>query len=258
MTFEVALRQLARIRDDELERPWTWPGKGAADIRNAFFFALMEEQAALVSAATPTNEADRILVLAQRAFGDLRGLLLAVPNALLDREPAPGEWSVRRTMEHTINVERSYRANTQHALLRGDDEPLTLPQDRRPKPDPADTAGDALTMVQALARRRAETDAAIGATEAEELDRPSQWAAVTELFDVDVRFRLHRFGAHLVEHTQQVEKTIRALGQAETDAQAYVRQLSIVRGRHERRSPAGQRERIDAALMAIAEAAGST
>ena len=230
MTFEIALRRLALLRDDELERPWTWPSKGPADIRNAFFFALMEEQSALVSAATPTNEADRILVLAQRAFGDLRGLLLAVPDALLDREPAPGEWSVRRTMEHTINVERSYRANTQHALLRGDEEPLTLPQERRPRPDPADTQGDALAMVQALARRRAETDAALSGTEAAELDRPSQWAAVTELFDIDVRFRLHRFGAHLVEHTQQVEKTVRVLGQAESDSQAYVRQLSIVRG----------------------------
>ena len=256
MTFEIALRRLARLRDDELERPWAWPGKGPADIRNAFFFALMEEQAALVSAATPTNEADRILVLAQRAFGDLRGLLLAIPEALLDTEPAPREWSVRRTMEHTINVERSYRANTQHALLRQDDEPLTLSQDRRPKPDPADTAGDALAMVQALARRRAETDAALAGTEAAELDRPSQWAAVTELFDVDVRFRLHRFGAHLVEHTQQIEKTVRALGQGETDAQAYVRQLSIVRGRHERRSPAGQRERMDTAILAIAETVG--
>ncbi|MDQ2952613.1 MAG: DinB family protein [Chloroflexota bacterium] len=256
MTFENALRRLARLGDDQLERPWTWPGKGPADIRNAFFYALMEEQTALVSAATPTNEADRILVLAQRAFGDLRGLLLAIPDALLDKEPAPGEWSVRRTMEHTINVERSYRANTQHALLRGDDEPLTLPQERRPKPEPADTTGDALAMVQALARRRTETDAALSGTEAAELDRPSQWAAVEKLFDVDVRFRLHRFGAHLVEHTQQVEKTIRALGQAETDAQAYVRQLSIVRGRHERRSLAGQRERMDAAIEGIAEAAG--
>jgi uncharacterized damage-inducible protein DinB len=255
VTFETALRRLARLRDDQLERPWTWPGKGAADLRNAFFFALMEEQAALVSAATPTNEADRILVLAQRAFGDLRGLLLAIPEAMLDREPAAGEWSVRRTMEHTINVERSYRANTQHALLRGDDEPLTLPQDRRPKPDPADTSGDALAIVQALARRRAETDTALSSAQAADLDRPSQWAAVEQPFDVDVRFRLHRFGAHLVEHTQQVEKAIRALGQSETDAQAYVRQISIIRGRHERRSPASQRERLDAALEAIAGAA---
>ena len=212
----------------------------------------MEEQHALVTTATPTNEAERILVLAQRAFGDLRGVLLAVPDELLDREPAPGEWSIRRTMEHTTQVERSYRANTQHAVLRENEEPLTLPADRRPKADPADTAGGALDIVAALARRRAETDAALASTDATELARPTQWAAVHDLFNVDVRFRLHRFGAHLVEHTQQVEKTLRMLGQRETDAQAYVRQISIIRARHERRSAEALRKRLDDNLTAVA------
>lgn len=159
-------------------------------------------------------------------------------------------------MEHTIGVERSYRANTLHALLRREGDPLTLPADRRPKPDPADTAGGALAIALALGRRRAETDGALGSTDASELARPSRWAAVDAPFDVDVRFRLHRFAAHIVEHTQQVEKTLRALGQAETDARAYVRQISIVRGCHERRSTAAVRERLDGALAAIAEAAG--
>jgi uncharacterized damage-inducible protein DinB len=255
VSFEAALRRLAKLRDADLERTWTWPGKGRADLRNAFFFLLMEEQAALVTAATPTNESDRILALAQRAFGDLRGLLLAVPDEVLDAEPAPGEWSIRRTMEHTIQVERSYRANAQHALLRRDDEPLTIPADRRPKPDPADTAGDALAIVAALARRRSETDAALAGTDAAQLSRPSQYSAADAPFDVDVGFRLHRFGVHLIEHTQQVEKTLRALGQSETDAQAYVRQISILRARHERRSAEGVRGRLDEAVTAVAAGA---
>jgi hypothetical protein len=252
VTFEESLRALTRLSDADLARPWEWPGKGPADLRNAFFFLMMEEQEALVAAGSPVSEADRILTLAQRAFGDLRGLLLAVPDALLDREPAPGEWSIRKTMEHTIGVERSYRANTQHALLRRDDDPLTLPQDRRPKPDPADSAGDALAITLALARRRSETDAALASTVASELSRPSQWAAVDQPFAVDVRFRLHRFGAHIVEHTHQIEKTLEALGQPESDAQAYVRQVSILRSRHERRSSGTVRSRIDDSLAAIA------
>ena len=252
MTFETSLRALARCSDTDLARVWDWPGKGKADLRNAFFYLLMEEQSALVVAATPTNEADRILALAQRAFGDLRGLLLAVPDALLDREPAKDEWSIRRTMEHTIQVERSYRANSQHGLLRHDGDPLTLPPERRPKPDPADTAGDALAITLALARRRAETDLALAGTDASQLSRPSQWAATDQPFDVDVRFRLHRFGAHLVEHTQQVEKTLRQLGQMETDAQAYVRQISIIRARHERRSAESVRQRLDEGIAGVA------
>ena len=245
------------MTDDDLGRDWTWPGKGAADLRNAFFYLLMEEQNALVTTSTPSNEADRILVLAQRAYGDLRGLLLAVPDELLDRAPAPGEWSIRKTMEHTIQVERSYRANTQHALLRENDEPLVLPADRRPKSDPEDTRGGALDIVAALGRRRAETDAALSATESADLSKPSQWAAVNDLFSVDVRFRLHRFGAHLVEHGQQVEKTLRQLGQVETDAHAYIRQISILRARHERRSTEAVRRRLDAGMNTVAEFARS-
>src|SRR5437763_8474650 len=88
VTFETALRELAHLTDADLERDWDWPGKGTADLRNAFFFLLTAEQGALVDAASPAKEADRILSLAQRAFGDLRGLLLAIPEALLDREPA--------------------------------------------------------------------------------------------------------------------------------------------------------------------------
>jgi DinB family protein len=252
VTFEESLRTLTRVSDADLSRTWEWPGKGAADLRNAFFFLMMEEQEALVAAASPVSEADRILTLAQRAFGDLRGLLLAVPDALLDREPAPGEWSVRKTMEHTIRVERSYRANTQHALLRRDDDPMYLPDERRPKADPADTSGDALAMTLALARRRSETDAALASTVASDLARPAQWAAVDDEFDVNVRFRMHRFGAHIVEHTHQIEKTLEALGQAETDAQAYVRQISILRSRHERRSSETARRRLDDSLAAVA------
>jgi hypothetical protein len=245
------------VSDADLERAWEWPGKGTADVRNAFFFLIIEEQHALVTTATPSNEADRILVLAQRAFGDLRGLLVSVADELLDRAPAPGEWSIRRTMEHTIQVERSYRANTQHALLRQDGEPLTLPAERRPKADPTDTAGGALDIAAALGRRRAETDAALGGTENADLAKPSQWAATDTPFDVDVRFRLHRFGAHLIEHTQQVEKTLRMLGQTETDAQAYVRQISILRARHERRSADPLRRRLDETIARVAEVAGT-
>jgi len=80
---------------------------------------------------------------------------------------------------------------------------------------------------------------------------------VDTLFSVDVRFRLHRFGAHLVEHTQQVEKTLRQLGQVETDAQAYVRQISILRSRHERRSPEALRHRLDESITALADAASA-
>lgn len=158
-------------------------------------------------------------------------------------------------MEHAIRVERSYRANCEYALTRRDDEPVAMPDERRPRPDPADTAGDALAIALAFGRRRAETDAALARVDAAACARPTRYGPLDEDFDVDLRFRLHRFAVHLVEHTHQVEKTLRALGQGGTDAQAYVRAISVIRARHERRTPRDVLARLDAAIGAVVSAA---
>ncbi len=213
------------------------------------------EQDALVTTPSAATDAERILTIAQAVFGDLRGLLLAVPDALLDREPAPGEWSIRQVMEHAIRVERSYRANGEYALARRDAEPIGMPAARRPAADPADTAGDALALVRSLARRRAETDAALAHLDAAELARPTQYGPADDVFQVDVRFRLHRFAVHLAEHARQVDKTVRALGQRETDPQAYVRRISVLRARHERRSGPHVLARLDGAIAEATSAA---
>lgn len=202
------------------------------------------------------DEASRILRLAQIAFGRLRGLLAGIDDDLLDRAPAEGEWTLRRTLEHAVSVERSYRANTQHALVRGESEPLRLPDDRRPQPDPADTKGGVLDIVAAFAARRVETDRALAGLDSEQLTRPSQWGPYEVPHRVDVRFRLHRFASHIVEHTIQCEKTIDALGVALNDPRAVVRAIGAARGAHERRSPRATLEALDAALAARADAVG--
>jgi uncharacterized damage-inducible protein DinB len=226
-----------------------------------------EQQAAATAPAAP-NEPSRILDLAQVAFGRLRGLLAGVDDDLFDRDPAPGEWSLRRTLAHAIGVERSYRANTEFALARGDEDPLSLPQDpdevvwtaagefRRPSPDPADTAGRALDIIAAFAKRRAETDAALSDLSDEQMRRPTQWGAIKDSAVIDVRFRLHRFASHIAEHTVQCETTIAALGVPLTDARAIVRAIGAARGMHERRSTRETRDALDAALIARADAVG--
>ena len=222
----------------------------------ALFNALEEEQMAAVALAPDPDEASRILTLAQIAFGRLRGLLAGVDDELLDRAPAEGEWSLRETLVHAISVERSYRANTQHALVRSSDEPLTLPDDRRPKPDPADTSGGALDIIAAFAARRAETDAVLVGLGEEQLTRPSKWGPYEVAHNVDVRFRLHRFASHIVEHTVQCEKTIESLGVRLNDPRAAVRAIGAARGAHERRSPRATLDALDAALIARADAVG--
>lgn len=211
---------------------------------------------AITALASDTDEASRILTLAQIAFGRLRGLLAGIDDDLLDRAPAPGEWSIRETLVHAIEVERSYRANTQHALVRRDSEPLRLPPERRPKPDPADTGGGVLDIVAAFAARRAETDAALADLDGDQMIRPSQWGPYEFAHHVDVRFRLHRFASHIVEHTVQCEKATAALGVTLNDPRAVVRAIGAMRGAHERRSSRAVLDALDAALVARADAVG--
>ena len=255
LAFDRALARLARITD--LTARWRWRDVDPPALAGyALYNALEEEQMAVAALAPDGDEASRILTLAQIAFGRLRGLLAAIDDDLLDRVPAEGEWSVRETLVHAIGVERSYRANTQHALVRRDDEPLTLSAERRPQPDPADTSGGVLDILAAFATRRAETDAALAGLDAAQMVRPSQWGPYEVPHRIDVRFRLHRFASHIVEHTVQCEKTLDALGVTLNDPRAVVRSIGATRGAHERRSSRAVLDALDAALIARADAVG--
>jgi len=128
---------------------------------------------------------------------------------------------------------------------------------RRPRPDPADTAGGVLDIVAAFARRRSETDASLSALNEIQLRRPSQWGAVHDSAVIDVRFRLHRFASHIVEHTVQCEKAIESLGVSLNDPRAVVRAIGAARGAHERRSSRSVLDALDVALHARCDAIGA-
>jgi uncharacterized damage-inducible protein DinB len=174
-----------------------------------------------------------------------------VDAAVLDRAPADGEWSLRDTLAHAISVERSYRTNTQYSIAREAAEPILMPAERRPKPDPADTAGGALEIVARFASHRAETDAALGMVSEADLARPTMWSGS----EVDVRHRLHRFASHITQHVYQCEKAIRAQDAYGGDSRTIARRIGAMRGLHERRTDATRIGALDAALAAKAEIA---
>ncbi len=254
-SFISALAALAALGDEALGEDVPIGDLGSAvrpraglswlDRRWAVLFRTLElEQGAVVRArmAYRGTEAQRIVGLAQVAYGDLRGLLAGIGPAALDRAPREGEWSTRETLRHTIAVERSYRANTAHALRRGPEEPLTLPAERRPQPEPVDIEGDGSEIAERLGIRRAETDAELGATSDDQLTLPTQWGQL----NVDVRFRLHRFASHLVEHTVQCERALEAAVGPFGDARRTVRRISVARAMHERITPSDELARLDA------------
>ena len=223
------------------------------DLRYALYHALEEEQRAVSDAGRAPTEAARILSLAQSAFGELRGLLAGVDDGLLDRSPAEGEWSLRETIAHAIGTERSYRAQCEYALSRTAAEPVKMPGERRPKPDPAHTAGGIRDVLARFGEQRASTDAVLGDLAAASLDRPTIWGGA----EVDVRHRLHRFASHLTEHSIQCEKAVRALDAFGGDGHSIAKRIGVLRGLHERRTDAARLRALDAALEEAARAARS-
>lgn len=258
--FENAMARLAQLPDDALGREWRWRDRDL-DVRYALFRCLEEEQDALTRAREGWEpaEPERILSLAQRAFGDLRGLLVGLDAEVLDRPPAPGEWTIRETFRHVLEVEKRYATNTIWAAHRREGEPLRAPDERMPKVALSDVSGGGARLAERLAAARAQSDALLGALPESTLARPSAWGQV----EVDVRFRLHRFASHLIEHTIQCEKVLVTLGVAETEARQIVRHISAVRAELEpiadedvlHRLDAAHAERAGAATAASAAAA---
>jgi len=243
---EAALIGFAELDEAALGRPWAWPGGVTMEARYALYGTLEDAQAALVAAtARPHPESRRILAFAQRAFGDLRGLLLGLPEALLDREPRPGEWPLREVLRHVLAIERRYAAQTLYAVERGDAEPVRIPEARMPVTAPAEGEGDATTLLARLARARRETDRQLADLPAAALARPTVWLNA----QLDVRFRLHRFAAHIVEHTVQCDKTLAALGWRIPEGRRIVRQVTAALGELEGLGAPAEVRAIEASLV---------
>jgi uncharacterized damage-inducible protein DinB len=223
---DAALASFAALDESELARPWRFRDK-PADVRYAVYRTLEDAQEAYVGvAALPHPEAQRILALARRAFGDLRGLLVGLPPELIDRAAREGEWSIRETLHHIILIERRYAVQTLYATERADSDPMRVADDTMPTPAQIDITGSLADMLERVRAAQAETHRWLESLSPALLTRPTQWIH----FDVDVRFRLHRFAAHLIEHGIQCEKTLAALGVPMTEGRRIVRRLAALLG----------------------------
>jgi len=226
MDFGAAVRGFAVLDHEVLSRPWGWRG-GMIDARYALYRALEEAQEAQVRVAAGLHpEPRRILALAQRAFGDLRGLLAGLPAERLDAAPRAGEWSIRETLHHLIVIERRYAVQTLYAVERADTEPVRIPDARLPTPAQIEAGGDVEALLARLGDARAETNRTLGDLTPAAMTRPTVWVKI----DVDVRFRLHRFAAHLVEHTVQCETTLDTLGWRPPEGRRIVRRVTAALG----------------------------
>jgi hypothetical protein len=224
--IEAAITALATLDEAELGRPWRWRD-GTVNVREGVYRLLEDAQGVYArTAAEPHPESRRILALAQGAFGELRGLLTGLPAELLDVEPASQQWPVRETLRHMLAVEVRYAIQTRYAVERADSDPMRIADDRLPTAPQMDVTGEVGAILARLGQARGETNARLGDLPAAALTRPSRWID----YEIDVRFRLHRFAAHIVEHTIQCEKTLRALDWRPTEGRRIARRLAGLLG----------------------------
>lgn len=243
--YDVALSRCGMLDEDALARPWPWRGR-QMDVRYALYRTLEDAQEAHVRASAATHpESRRILALAHHAFGSLRALLAGLPGALLDKPPRAGEWPIRETLGHMLAVEQRYALQTKYAVDRTDADPMRIPDNRLPPTAPANVGGEIAAVLARLAEARAETGRWLGDVPPAAMTRPTVWIG----HDIDVRFRLHRFAAHVVEHTIQCEKTLLALGWHPTEGRQIARRLAAVVGEVEGLGAVEDARAIEARLV---------
>lgn len=229
-TFRAAMRQLARLPDPCLDADWQWRPEGQVlDARSALYRSLEDEQAAASREPQPSTEGERMSSLADAAEGDLIGLLVGLDDALLDASPGEGQWPVRDILGHILATERRYIRQIEYALSRTDAQPVYTSIDLEHMA--TDRHGDLTALLDRLSAARDVSRQLFNVTEVQ-LERPTEWAG----YRLHVRDRLHRFAAHLVEHTIHAEKALDALDYRPTEAARIVRRICRQRATHAART----------------------
>lgn len=230
--FEFA-RLTAGLTEESLDLDWAWEDYDEG-LRMAFFrsYAQLRElavrvAASRVSAGRPLSTAQRILGQYQAAYRDLQAVLAGVNHDLASRPPVQGEWPVVRTIRHMLETESNFLPVVMKGISRfrqGGQEPGALRDEEYDAfwqgslEESLPSSLDELMETYDKVHERVLAE--VGSIQETELEAPSVF---WESRPMPVRFRLHRFDAHLRQHTIQVEKTLEALGASPGEAKRLLR-----------------------------------
>ena len=225
------------LPDAELERDWTWGSYKSEGIRFAYFRAYEDlrdlavgiEHQRVIS-GEPWPDAQRILAQYHAAYRDLQAVLLGVESQYHEIPPAEGEWPVRRVLSHVVGADMGFYVAIKFALDRYQQgaDPLIEIEDETwleiigLEDDEVDAKmAEALPGLQSFheeLHQRIMTD--FSGIADYELEKPSRYWE-DEMHSL--RFRLHRFDAHMRQHTIQIEKTLQALGHVPGESEKLLR-----------------------------------
>jgi DinB superfamily len=151
-----------------------------------------------VSVADVLDSARRLL---STTAGRWQSLVGSAPEELLQRPPAPGEWSAADCLDHLLLTERAVFGERLRAILEGRD--LTIFDPHEPR-DP-DLARTPREVAMALAAERGENLAVLGDLMPADLERCSRHP---EYGMVALHVVLNTWAAHDLQHTVQAEEAL--------------------------------------------------
>lgn len=223
------------LSEKGLEREWVWKDNDEEGIRFTFFVTLQELRDLAVTLSAQRAErtpAQHILGQYHAAYLDLQAAVLGLSNEDAERAPAEGEWPVQRAYAHLLGTDINFSIVVRYALE--GHRAGTWSPEKYSDQDADRLAGlsDEEYMVlikgpldkmvayhQGLHRSIIEEFSRI--TD-QELELPSTFWEETRF---PIRHRLHRYEAHFVQHTVQIDKTLVEIGQPPTESKRLLRKI---------------------------------
>jgi hypothetical protein len=223
------------LAERDLEREWVWKDHDEEGIRFTFFVTIQELRGlavALSSRQTPLTPAQQILGQYHAQYMDLQAAVFSLSEADADRVPAEGEWQVRSVYSHMLGADIGFSAVVRYALE----------EHRAGKWSPERMSDADETRVMGMSEEKynelvqgsfqhmlafhrdfhpkiIQEFSTITDTE---LDLPSTFWEETRF---PIRHRLHRFEAHLIQHTVQIDKTLAAINSGPSETKRLIRYL---------------------------------
>jgi uncharacterized damage-inducible protein DinB len=231
-SVEDLVRATVDLPDSEMDRAWVWREYDEEGLRFTLLMAQHELRDLAVRLAAmrpaPPSQAQRILGQYHDAYRDLTGALAGLRDEDLDRVPREGEWPLREVIAHMLGAEYGFLGTVQYARDPGRPADEEEAGDRWPTwrkehgyAAPDSIPGGIADVRNAMFEIHRRVLRELGNLRDEELAKPAGfWDGLKP-----IRFRLHRFEAHMIQHTIQVDKTLEWIGRAPTEARRLVRVL---------------------------------
>jgi len=226
---------LLPLSEKDLARDWKWKDHDEEGIRFAFFVTLQELRhlAVRLSAHLPKpTAAQHILSQYHAAYMDLQAAVLGISNEEAKHAPAEREWSVKQIYTHILGTDIGFSAVVRYALeghRANNWKPDPIPEEEYPRLDgisdkefEALRAGPFDKMLMFHRGLHTRIIEEFRTVHDKELELPSTFWEETRF---PIQHRLHRYEAHFVQHTVQIDKALVTIGLAPTESKRLLRRV---------------------------------